>query len=173
MNISYHGSYVSRGIGLTRGFEFFNSILDRLVPVNSVSLITRIDSFSSIRRYLHVRSCEYEFSNARVKAKTEYIFPFKGEHELRSRAIAAVPCAYTFLTRAKQILNCALASRLLFKDTKNCPYTDITVDVRRPIEWIKSDAELASFLYRNLCSAFIQLITSLRSLMERRLYGSS
>jgi hypothetical protein len=133
MNVSHHGSNVSRGIGLSRGFKFFDGVLDRLVPVDSVSLITGIDSFSSIRRYLHVRSSKYEFSNGRIKAKTEYVFPFEGEHELRSRAIAAVPCAYTFLTRAKQILNCALASRLLFKDTENCTNTDITVDVRRPI----------------------------------------
>lgn len=67
----------------------------------------------------------------------------EGENEFHGRAVRDIPSADAVGTRAEQVFRSSAAAGLSLIDTKDSANTNITVNVRRTVEGIESDAELS------------------------------
>merc|ERR1719343_59628 len=101
MNIGNHRSYITCSVWVCGVFEVFNYITDWFIPVDFITLVTRIYSFASILRENHVWSGKHELSNGRIKTESVNVTSLEGKYKLYGRTVCYVTCAYTFSSRAK------------------------------------------------------------------------
>mmetsp|Transcript_22406 Transcript_22406/g.47320 ORF Transcript_22406/g.47320 Transcript_22406/m.47320 type:complete len:316 (+) Transcript_22406:351-1298(+) len=143
VDISNHGTDVTGSVSILFVLEDFDGILDCLVPLRRVSFVTGVNLLSTIFREHHLHTSVDKLSNRAIKAESVDIASLESENHLYSRRVGNVSSADAVSSAAKHIFNSSVASRFAFIYTENSSNTDVAVDVRTSVKWVKSDTELS------------------------------
>mmetsp|Transcript_16355 Transcript_16355/g.39940 ORF Transcript_16355/g.39940 Transcript_16355/m.39940 type:complete len:261 (-) Transcript_16355:302-1084(-) len=143
VNVGNHGSNISGSVCLLTALKFFNSILDGLIPVDRVTLISRVNSLATIFWEGHLDTSVDEFSNGTVQAESFNCSTLEGEDHLNGRRVGDISSAQARASVSQQILDGSVGSRSAFVNREDGSDTDVAVNVGRPVQRIKGDTEFS------------------------------
>mmetsp|Transcript_31402 Transcript_31402/g.74955 ORF Transcript_31402/g.74955 Transcript_31402/m.74955 type:complete len:203 (+) Transcript_31402:262-870(+) len=128
VNVRNHRTNVASTVRLAFDsvLECIDCILDRLVPVDEVSLVAGVDPLSSICGELHVEPGMNELPNRWVETEALNGAVLESEDKLDSRRVSAVSSADAFFARSKEVFHYAI---LLLEDAENSTNGYIAVNV--------------------------------------------